>query len=153
VTRKYWIVLGAGLILLGIPAAWIATSPGLSRSALYATPGADLGTLNFPPIYVLENGTADKADDDVARQKFLVAHVREVWLAINRGGADVRSYIHWSLFDNFEWAEGFDARFGLMTVDYEHGFGRKARPSAKLYSEIAGTNTLPASLMLRYGGP
>jgi beta-glucosidase len=79
--------------------------------------------------------------------------VREVWLAINQGGADVRSYIHWSLFDNFEWVEGFDARFGLMAVDYELGFNRKARPSAKLYSEIAGTNTLPASLMLRYGRP
>jgi beta-glucosidase len=105
------------------------------------------------PIYVLENGTADKAEDDVARQKFLVSHVREVWLAINRGGADVRSYIHWSLFDNFEWVEGFDARFGLMAVDYEHGFNRTARPSAKLYSTIAGTNALPASLILQYGRP
>jgi hypothetical protein len=48
-TRKYRIaLLAAGLILFGIPAAWIATSPGLSRSALYATPGTDVGTLNFP---------------------------------------------------------------------------------------------------------
>ncbi len=105
------------------------------------------------PIYVLENGTADGAQDDVARQKFLVSHVREVWLAIIQGGADVRSYIHWSLFDNFEWAEGFDARFGLMAVDYEHGFKRTARPSAKLYSEIAGANALSASQILQYGRP
>jgi beta-glucosidase len=105
------------------------------------------------PIYVLENGTADQAMDDVARQKFLVSHVREVWLAINQGGADVRGYIHWSLFDNFEWVEGFDARFGLMAVDYEQGFKRQARPSAQLYSAIAGTNSLPANLMLQYGRP
>jgi beta-glucosidase len=105
------------------------------------------------PIYVLENGTADQAGDDVARQKFLISHVREVWLAINRGGADVRSYIHWSLFDNFEWVEGFDARFGLLAVDYEHGFKRQARPSAKIYSEIASSTSLPASRMRQYSGP
>jgi beta-glucosidase/6-phospho-beta-glucosidase/beta-galactosidase len=105
------------------------------------------------PIYVLENGTADQSTDDVARQKFLVSHVREVWLAINQGGADVRGYIHWSLFDNFEWVEGFDARFGLMAVDYEHGFKRRARPSAQLYSAMAGTNSLPAKLILQYGRP
>ena len=96
------------------------------------------------PIYVLENGTADRADNDVARQKFLREHVREAWLARERGGADVRSYIHWSLFDNFEWADGFDARFGLVAVDYENGFKRTPRPSAKLFADIARANAVPA---------
>jgi beta-glucosidase len=98
------------------------------------------------PIYVLENGTADGSDNDVARQKFLVQHVRELWLARERGGVDVRSYIHWSLFDNFEWAEGFDARFGLFAVDYENGFKRTPRPSAKVFADIARANALPAAL-------
>lgn len=96
------------------------------------------------PIYVLENGTADRADNDAARQKFLREHVREAWLARERGGADVRSYIHWSLFDNFEWADGFDARFGLVAVDYENGFKRTPRPSAKLFADIARANAVPA---------
>ncbi|MEO5689820.1 MAG: family 1 glycosylhydrolase [Burkholderiaceae bacterium] len=94
------------------------------------------------PIYVLENGTADRAGNDVARQAFLREHVREAWLAHERGGADIRSYIHWSLFDNFEWAEGFDARFGLVGVDYENGFRRTPRPSATVFADIARTNAV-----------
>ena len=96
------------------------------------------------PIYVLENGTADAAANDVARQKFLRQHVREAWLARERGGADLRSYIHWSLFDNFEWAEGFNARFGLVAVDYENDFRRTPRPSAQVFADIAHANGLPA---------
>jgi beta-glucosidase len=48
----------------------------------------------------------------------------------------VRGYIHWSLIDNFEWAEGFEAKFGLVKVDYHNSYKRTPRPSAKLYSEI-----------------
>ena len=98
------------------------------------------------PIYVLENGTADGAADDRARQAFLRQHVREAWLARERGGADVRSYLHWSLVDNFEWADGFEARFGLEAVDYENDFRRTPRPSAKMFSDIAHANALPAAL-------
>jgi beta-glucosidase len=98
------------------------------------------------PIYVLENGTADASDNDLARQRFLRQHVREAWLAHERGGADVRSYIHWSLFDNFEWADGFNARFGLVAVDYENGFKRSPRPSAKLFADIVHANGLPVEL-------
>jgi len=105
------------------------------------------------PIFVLENGTADKAGNDVARQKFLVSHIREVWLAINEGKVDIRSYIHWSLFDNFEWAEGFTARFGLVAVDYENGFKRVPRPSAKLYTDIAKANGLSAEMLRNLGQP
>jgi beta-glucosidase len=131
-----------------------------------AEPHTELGWLTYPhgfynvltqayrrygkPIYILENGTADHADNDVARQKFLVDHVREVWLAINQGGVDVRSYIHWSLFDNFEWVEGFDARFGLVAIDYENGFKRTPRPSAGLYSAIAHANALPSEVLREY---
>ena len=93
------------------------------------------------PIYILENGTADSKDDDADRQRNLVEHVREMFLA-SRDGADVRGYFHWSLLDNFEWAEGFTARFGLVKVDYENNFTRIPRPSAALYSKIIDANGL-----------
>ena len=101
------------------------------------------------PLYILENGTADHAADDVGRQRYLAAHVREVWHAIHAGGADVRAYIHWSLLDNFEWVDGFGPRLGLIAVDYENGFARAPRTSAALYGEIARGNALP----VRYAGP
>ena len=130
--------------------------------AATAEPFNDLGWASYPhgfylvlteaarrygrPIHVLENGTADGAGNDVARQRFLRQHVREAWLARTRGGADVRSYLHWSLVDNFEWADGFEARFGLVGIDYEHDFRRMPRPSAALYAAIAHANGLPAAL-------
>jgi len=98
------------------------------------------------PIYVLENGTSDSANDDLARQRYLLAHVREVWLAIS-SGADVRSYFQWSFIDNLEWVDGFDARFGLIAVDYENNFKRTPRQSAKLYAEIIRNNGLTPGMM------
>lgn len=88
------------------------------------------------PIYVLENGVADHADDDKIRQALLWTHLRELGLAIQEDGLDVRGYFHWALTDNFEWTSGFDACFGLMSVDYKHNFRRTPRPSAKIFSSI-----------------
>ena len=98
------------------------------------------------PVYVLENGTADAASDDQLRQRLLVEHVYEMWHA-RRDGTDVRGYFHWSLFDNFEWAEGFEARFGLVAIDYRDGFRRSPRPSAALYSRIIEQRGLAADLV------
>ena len=67
------------------------------------------------PLYVTENGTADT--DDSFRVSYLKQHIAAVERAI-KDGADVRGYYHWSLTDNFEWAEGYGARFGLFKVDY-----------------------------------
>jgi beta-glucosidase len=88
------------------------------------------------PILVLENGTADSAANDRRRQAYLVSHLREVWHATHDLGVDVQGYFHWSALDNFEWAEGFEARFGLFAVDYANDFARTARPSAALYGGI-----------------
>jgi beta-glucosidase len=131
-----------------------------------AEPHNDLGWISFPrgffdaltraygkyrkPIYVLENGTADSAENDVARQKFLVSHLRELSLAINQGKVDVRAYLHWSLLDNFEWVEGFDARFGLVAVDYAQDFKRTPRPSAKVYADIIRADAVPSELVKRF---
>jgi beta-glucosidase/6-phospho-beta-glucosidase/beta-galactosidase len=56
-------------------------------------------------------------------------------------GVPVRGYFHWSLMDNFEWAEGFGTRFGLLYVDYATQ-QRTAKLSASFYREVAARNRL-----------
>ncbi len=84
------------------------------------------------PVYVTENGLADA--DDSRRADFLRSHLRAVEAA-QRQGADVRGYLHWSLLDNFEWADGFAPRFGLVSVDFATQ-ERTVRPSARVYKAI-----------------
>ena len=84
------------------------------------------------PIYITENGVADA--DDSKRADFIRGHMRAVEKA-QAQGADVRGYLYWSLLDNFEWAEGFKPRFGLVRVDYKT-MERKVRPSAYAYKAI-----------------
>jgi beta-glucosidase len=79
----------------------------------------------LPPVYITENGcsVADEPDadggiDDQPRIVYLDGHIRAVADAM-RAGVDVRGYLVWSLIDNFEWAEGFHQRFGLVYVDFE----------------------------------
>lgn len=102
------------------------------------------------PLYVLENGTADSKEQDIDRQRLLVEHLRELYLA-QQQGVDVRGYFHWSLIDNFEWAEGFTARFGLTKIDYQAEFQRTPRPSAALYTRIIESNGLDEALLAQYG--
>ncbi len=71
------------------------------------------------PIFVTENGMAEvEGIDDPRRVNYYEAHLKAV-LEAQRQGADVRGYFAWSLLDNFEWAEGYAKRFGLVHVDYE----------------------------------
>jgi beta-glucosidase len=91
------------------------------------------------PVYVTENGIADASD--AKRGPFLVAHLAELARAI-ADGVDVRGYFHWSLLDNFEWAEGYEPRFGLVEVDYGT-LERRPRDSAHLYARIAHERVLP----------
>ena len=88
------------------------------------------------PIYILENGLADARD--AKRTDFIREHLRAAHKAIGEG-VDVRGYCHWSLMDNFEWADGYEPKFGLYEVDLKT-FKRTPRPSAKVYSEIAKNN-------------
>lgn len=78
-----------------------------------------------PPVYVTENGAAfadrrgpDGSVDDPQRIRFLAGYLAALRRAMD-AGADVRGYFVWSLLDNFEWAEGYAKRFGLVYVDYE----------------------------------
>jgi beta-glucosidase len=84
------------------------------------------------PLYVTENGVFD--NDDAIRPAFLQDHLRAVHAAL-AAGADVRGYFHWSLVDNFEWAEGWSTHFGLFAVDRRTQV-RTPRPSARVYAEI-----------------
>lgn len=87
------------------------------------------------PIYVTENGTADHRG--TKRPGFLRAHFAALVQAA-REGVDVRGYFHWSLLDNFEWAEGHEPRFGLYHVDYESPEKhRQATPAVETFREIA----------------
>jgi beta-glucosidase len=71
------------------------------------------------PLYVTENGMAEvEGDDDPRRVKYYDDHLRAV-LAAREQGADVRGYFAWSLLDNYEWAEGYSSRFGIVHVDYK----------------------------------
>ncbi len=88
------------------------------------------------PILVTENGIA--AQDDRTRSEFITAHLQAVSRAQNQG-AMVRGYFYWSALDNFEWAEGYRPRFGLIDVNYRTQ-KRTVRPSAGVYRNIILAN-------------
>ncbi|MEV6193182.1 GH1 family beta-glucosidase [Streptomyces sp. NPDC051920] len=72
----------------------------------------------LPPVVITENGCSYEGIDDQERITFLDGHVRALHRALEQG-VDVRGYFVWSLMDNFEWAEGYARRFGLVHVDYD----------------------------------
>ncbi|WP_151717602.1 GH1 family beta-glucosidase [Gemmobacter serpentinus] len=72
------------------------------------------------PLYVTENGMAndDHADiPDTVRESFIAGHFQAAQNAI-AAGVNLRGFFYWSLLDNYEWAEGYEKRFGLVHVDY-----------------------------------
>jgi beta-glucosidase len=77
----------------------------------------------LPPLYIAENGAAfedsleEGAINDPARVDYIGRHL-EVVEEMLAEGVDVRGYFYWSLLDNFEWALGYEVRFGLFHVDY-----------------------------------
>ena len=88
---------------------------------------------SLPPVYITENGcsvrdevSADGTVDDQPRISYLDGHIRALRDAMT-AGVDVRGYFAWSLLDNFEWAEGFHQRFGLVHVDFAT---QRRRPKA-----------------------
>ena len=90
------------------------------------------------PVYITENGLADNGDQH--RSWYIEEILKNVHRAIGEGIA-VKGYFHWSLVDNFEWAEGFHPRFGLYEVNRQN-FERVARPSAQFYADICRNNRL-----------
>ncbi len=103
---------------------------------------------NLPPVYITENGCA--YDDPVVhgrcadsrRIDYLDLHLRAVKDAVD-AGVDVRGYFQWSVMDNFEWAFGYDMRFGIVHVDFET-LERTPKDSAAWYRDVIRGNALPA---------
>ncbi len=90
------------------------------------------------PMIITENGLATK--DDTLRRNYIHNHLIQIRKAIKRG-IPVKGYLHWSLLDNFEWAEGFSKRFGLIGVDYLTQ-KRVVKDSAKYYEFLIRTRKI-----------
>lgn len=99
----------------------------------------------LPDIYITENGAAyDDGPDangvvnDQRRIDYLQTHLKAISNAIAQG-SPVKGYYQWSLMDNFEWALGYDKRFGIVHVDFDTQT-RTIKESAKWYSDVIKNN-------------
>ncbi len=135
-----------------------------SRGALQGAPVSDLGWEIYPaglaaaaervaaagaPVLVTEHGFADAADR--FRPQALVESLAGLGRAIERG-VPVLGYLHWSLMDNFEWAEGWRAHFGLYRVDaLADPTGRVRTRSADLFARIARANAITEEIAAEAG--
>jgi len=105
----------------------------------YASP---VGTV----LYVTENGAAyddelvDGRVHDVERTEFLRGHLGAI-LDAAEAGVEVRGYFYWSLLDNFEWAWGYDKRFGIVHVDYDTQ-ARTLKDSALEYRRVIAARAI-----------
>ncbi|KAL5073144.1 hypothetical protein RYX36_012128 [Vicia faba] len=95
---------------------------------------------NNPVIYITENGVDEINDgtrslEDNMRIDYINNHLYYVHSAI-QNGVNVKGYFVWSLLDNFEWAEGYTVRFGIVYVDYKDGLKRYLKKSAEWFKKI-----------------
>ena len=105
-----------------------------------------LNRLKDKPVYITENGVC--ADNDDFRLVWIAEYLSAVHEAI-AAGVDVRGYLYWSFMDNWEWASWIP-KFGLVSVDREHGFKRTPKPSAYFYKEIIENNGFKADTLKKY---
>ena len=113
---------------------WLIKEP----KTLYYTPKLIQERYHLP-IVISENGdavedtlTPDGHIHDPRRSEYLLSYLGEMEKAI-QDGVDIRGYFYWSLCDNFEWAEGFGPRFGLVYIDYKNGLKRIKKDSFTSY--------------------
>ncbi|MFF9008163.1 GH1 family beta-glucosidase [Streptomyces goshikiensis] len=100
----------------------------------------------LPPVYITENGCSygdapDPADGRIADARRIAyhdGHLRALHRAMAEG-VDVRGYFIWSILDNFEWAEGYRQRFGLVHVDYDT-LARTPKDSYAWYRDVVESN-------------
>jgi beta-glucosidase len=123
---------------------WEIYPKGLERALLSAAPPGS-GRM----VMVTENGVPEPDGQDIVRPRYLIQHLEACHRAI-QAGVDLRGYVHWTSMDNFEWAEGTAARFGLVYVDFETQ-ERTPKPSAYLYRDIIRRNGLSAAELAQYG--
>lgn len=98
-------------------------------------------TYGNPPTYITENGyvhtdtLVNGKVDDAARIHYMERHISQAAIACQKG-SDLRGYFYWSLMDNFEWADGYDVRFGLIYVDYKNNCHRIPKASYYWYKNF-----------------
>ncbi len=98
------------------------------------------------PLYITENGAAfddpphveGESVDDPLRADYLRSHLLAAHEAIERG-VDLRGYFVWSLLDNFEWAQGYSKRFGIVHVDFDTQ-RRTIKDSGRFYASVVRSN-------------
>jgi beta-glucosidase len=98
------------------------------------------------PLYITELGFNDRLDD--RRPRAILEHLAMVHRAVSEG-VPVRGFLHWTLADNFEWNEGWSARFGLVELD-PLTQKRTPRGSASMYGEICRANAITEDIVARY---
>jgi beta-glucosidase len=100
------------------------------------------------PLVVTESGIATETPG--RRTEHVVRSLEQIHRAVE-DGIDVRGYYHWSLYDNFEWAEGFKPRFGLYQVDYT-SYERKPTDGATTLAAIIKGRKLTSDMRQKSGG-
>jgi beta-glucosidase len=100
------------------------------------------------PLIVTESGLA--TENGRRRSEHIVRNLEQIWRA-RQEGVDVRGYYHWSLTDNFEWAEGYEPRFGLYRVD-RSTYERTPTEGATTLGAIAGARMLTTEQRETLGG-
>ncbi|HHY83438.1 MAG TPA: glycoside hydrolase family 1 protein [Clostridiales bacterium] len=135
---------------------------GFQNTQMPNTPRNDLGWEIYPeglirlcrkyyaeyqaPIWITENGTCDK--EDAFRADYIYQHLLAV-SQLCQEGIPVERYYHWTLMDNFEWAEGESARFGLVHVDFDTQ-ERNVRNSGRFYSEVCDKLEVTQEMIEKY---
>ena len=135
---------------------------GFQNNVMPDTPRNDLGWEIYPeglsrlcrryfekypvPIWITENGTCDT--NDRFRPRYIYDHLLEI-AKLCKEGIPIERYYHWSLMDNFEWAEGESARFGLVHVDFDNQ-KRTIRNSGKFFAEICDKLEVTGEMIQKY---
>uniref|UniRef100_A0A803MNC3 Beta-glucosidase-like SFR2, chloroplastic n=1 Tax=Chenopodium quinoa TaxID=63459 RepID=A0A803MNC3_CHEQI len=91
--------------------------------------------LNIPFI-ITENGVSDETD--IIRRPYILEHLLAIYGAMIMG-IPIIGYLFWTISDNWEWADGYGPKFGLVAVDRANNLARVPRPSYHLFSKVATT--------------
>jgi beta-glucosidase len=122
---------------------WLRMGP----EALYWAPRLAAKLWNVKELYITENGTSGAdhpGPDGIVYDTDRVMYLRNYLTQLQRAtaeGVPVRGYFLWSLLDNFEWADGYTNRFGLVHVDFATQ-KRTPKLSASFYREVIARNAV-----------
>ncbi|XP_021906742.1 beta-glucosidase-like SFR2, chloroplastic isoform X2 [Carica papaya] len=91
------------------------------------------------PFIITENGVSDETD--LIRRPYMLEHLLAIYAAMNMG-VPVIGYLFWTISDNWEWADGYGPKFGLVAVDRANDLARNPRPSYHLFSKVVKTGKI-----------